>query len=68
MQEEQEQGLMMAQVCVCASESESGASILGVGVVRSTDHGSGESIGTVCGDGDRLRVETGGMGLPWWPW
>lgn len=68
MQEEQEQRLMMAQVCVCASVSESDASILGVGGVRSTDHGSGGSIGTVCGDGDRLRVETGGMGQPRWPW
>lgn len=55
----------MAQVSVCVS----GASILGVGAVtRGTDRGSGGSIGTVCGDDDPLRVVTGGMGLPRWPW
>lgn len=67
-QEQQEQGLMVAQAYVCVNVSESGASILGVRVARSTDHGSGGSIGIVCGDGDRLRVETGGMGQPRWPW
>lgn len=58
--------LLVAQASV--SVSGSGASILGEGVVtRSTDRGSGESIGTVCGDGDPLREVTGGMGQPRWP-